>query len=82
MPPSHGLPFASRKDVAKGRWSREVPGKDELSMDYGVNTKTVGLAMQLLEKEGVLINQGSGRPRRVAKLDEKSIPANQDPALR
>jgi DNA-binding LacI/PurR family transcriptional regulator len=61
-----------REDVAKGRWSREVPGKDELSMDYGVNTKTVGLAMQLLEKEGLLINQGSGRPRRIAKLDDKN----------
>lgn len=61
-----------REDVAKGRWSREVPGKDELSIDYGVNAKTVGLAMQLLEKEGVLLNQGSGRPRRIAKIDSSN----------
>lgn len=61
-----------REDVAKGRWSREIPGKDELSLDYGVNSKTVGLAMQLLEKQGVLINQGSGRPRRIAKHEDKN----------
>lgn len=65
-----------REELKCGRWNHEIPGKEELAIDLGVNSKTIGLAMQLLEREGLLVNQGTGRRRRIAKPDDVN------PALR
>lgn len=61
-----------REELADGKWSGEIPGKEELAIDLGVNAKTVGLALQLLEREGLLVNQGSGRRRRIVQPESSS----------
>lgn len=54
-----------------------MPGSKTLAAELGVNHKTVNAAVSLLEKEGILIPQGTGKPRRIV------LPTNsQPPALR
>lgn len=55
-----------REELFRGRWSGTMPGRDRLAMDLGVNRKTLGAALALLEQEGILVNQGTGRPRRIS----------------
>ncbi len=42
-----------------------MPGRNQLVRELGVSGRTVELALQLLEKEGWLVPQGAGRPRRI-----------------
>ena len=55
-----------RGEVARGRWGETLPGIQRMGKDLGVNHNTVESALRLLEKEGLLVSQGHGRPRRVA----------------
>lgn len=55
-----------RAEIAAGKWSREIPGREELALEYGLNSKTVEEALRLLEKQGVLIPQGVGRKRKIS----------------
>jgi hypothetical protein len=43
-----------------------MPGKLVLAAELGVNHKTVKAALALLEREGVLVNQGECKPRGIA----------------
>jgi DNA-binding LacI/PurR family transcriptional regulator/predicted transcriptional regulator len=43
-----------------------VPGRIRLSEELGVNHKTVGAALRILDAEGILESQGAGRERRIA----------------
>ena len=61
--------------MARGRWSKEIPGREELSSELGVNSKTVESALQLLESKGVLIPQGAGRRRKISDLVDHALPA-------
>ncbi len=54
-----------RGEFSRGRWGDLLPGIQRLGMDLGVNHNTVEAALRLLEKEGLLVSQGHGRPRRV-----------------
>ena len=67
-----------RQDLLNGRWVETLPGRDQLSRELEVNHKTVDAALVLLENEGVLINQGAGRKRRIRMPDD----GYQKPALR
>lgn len=59
---------ASIRDlIAGGMWVGTVPGRDRISRDLGVSGKTVEAALRLLQREGVLISQGSGRRRLIVK---------------
>lgn len=81
-----GFPFPSitqqvaahlEKELRRGRWKGAMPGRNQLVKELGVSGRTVELALQLLEKEGLLAPQGAGRPRRI------ELPENLDaPALR
>jgi DNA-binding LacI/PurR family transcriptional regulator len=42
-----------------------MPGVDRLAVDLGVSRKTVEAALQMLEREGLLVPQGVGRRRRI-----------------
>jgi DNA-binding LacI/PurR family transcriptional regulator/biotin operon repressor len=64
-----------REEMARGRWNKEIPGREELSSELGVNSKTVESALQLLESKGVLIPQGAGRRRKISDLVESALPA-------
>ncbi|MBT8044248.1 MAG: GntR family transcriptional regulator, partial [Verrucomicrobiae bacterium] len=62
-----------RKEIFKGRWSGELPGADRLGGELNVNHTTIGSAILILEKEGLLINRGAGRKRQI-KLPENYEP--------
>lgn len=61
-----------RLEIAKGRWSGTVPGRDELAKEIAVSGKTVEAALQVLQKEGLLESQGPGRRRRI--VSGKDVP--------
>jgi len=54
-----------RSELIRGRWGGGIPGRNTLAKELGVNHKTVDAALQQLEAEGLLVNQGQGRKRRV-----------------
>ena len=54
-----------RKELLAGQWIEGMPGQKSLSKQLGVSGQTVELALQLLEKEGLLVGQGAGRRRRI-----------------
>lgn len=58
-----------REELLHGRWSGKMPGKHQLSEEWGINNKTVGVALRQLEREGLLVTQGAGR-RRLIQLPE------------
>jgi DNA-binding LacI/PurR family transcriptional regulator len=55
-----------RKALLKRRWTGTMPGVLSLQNELGVNRTTVDIALQILEKEGLLIPQGVGKPRRIS----------------
>jgi len=55
-----------REELSNGKWHVEIPGREDLAIELGVNAKTVESALRLLEKDGLLIAQGAGRRRRIA----------------
>lgn len=57
-----------RGEILRGGLSGEMPGIHQLAAGLVANHKTVKTALGLLEKEGLLVPQGSGRARRVAEL--------------
>ena len=54
-----------RQDLLNGRWVETLPGRDQLSQELEVNHKTVAAALVMLENEGLLVNLGAGRKRRI-----------------
>jgi DNA-binding LacI/PurR family transcriptional regulator len=52
-----------RDELARGLWSGMMPGSDRLAVELGVGCNTVEGALRLLEKEGLLANQGRRRGR-------------------
>jgi DNA-binding LacI/PurR family transcriptional regulator len=64
-----------RAELAGGRWEKEMPGRLELAAELGINAKTVEEALRQLEREGVLAGQGTGRRRRIVRVDkpEKAV---------
>jgi hypothetical protein len=54
-----------RDEILQRRLSGEMPGIHQLAADLGVNHKTVKAALEILQKEGLLVSQGSGKPRRI-----------------
>lgn len=54
-----------RNDLLRGRWTTEMPGRHEVAEELGISPQTAQAALVLLEKEGVLVSQGAGRPRRI-----------------
>jgi hypothetical protein len=60
-----------RGELASGKWHNEIPGREDLAIELGVNAKTVESALRLLERDGLLITQGAGRKRRIV-IQEKA----------
>lgn len=54
-----------QKLIRQGSIQGNVPGVAQLAKALGVNAKTIVAALQMLEKEGVVINQGARRKRLV-----------------
>lgn len=69
-----GKPFSSlaeqvaatlREGIRKGQWKGEMPGRNTLAEQLGVNHKTVDASLRALEKDGLLERQGVGRGRKI-----------------
>jgi hypothetical protein len=54
-----------RERILSGIWGDEIPGAPTLAAELGINHETVIAALQLLEHEGLLANQGAGRRRKI-----------------
>ena len=54
-----------KEDILQGKWTGALPGRDHLAAELGVSHMTVSRAVAQLEEEGLLINEGNGRPRRI-----------------
>ena len=61
-----------RGEIARGRWSGQMPGRNELARQLGVGITNVEGALRQLEGEGQLIAQGAGRMRRIAAVSQYS----------
>ena len=59
-----------RREIERRRWTQELPGGTRLAKELGVGKSTIEAALALLDAEGLLLPQGTGRPRRIdsAKL--------------
>lgn len=77
-----------REEMARGRWGVEMPGRNELAAELGIDGKTVEAALQMLVREGLLEPKGAGRRRRIVTPDDASAPSlrvavlNYDPPSR
>ena len=60
-------------EILRGRWATAIPGRHQLAAEFGVNSKTVEAALRQLEKTGVLVPQGAGRPRLIHVKPAESI---------
>lgn len=54
-----------RQRIIEGRWRETLPGRYQLAEELGCSHWTVDKAVEALVKEGFLISQGSGRPKRI-----------------
>lgn len=54
-----------RSELERGRWTGEMPGVQRLERELGINHGVIHRALGLLEKGGVLENQGRGKKRRI-----------------
>ena len=68
-----------RAELCRGRWTDEMPGRHEVAAELGVSPQTAQAALALLEREGLLVSQGSGRPRRI---ERQLVEASGRPMLR
>lgn len=54
-----------RHEIQCGNWHGSIPGRNELARQLDVGISSVENALCQLEKEGLLADQGAGRPRRI-----------------
>lgn len=67
LSPSAQVAAHLRVQIRNGLWRGEVPGAPSLARELGVDAKTVMAALEFLEQEGMLVSQGVGRRRRIAR---------------
>ena len=65
-----------REEIISGHWTGVMPGKNHLAEKLGINKKTVVIAMNQLEREGLLEGQGSGRSRKILLTPGKKTVAS------
>ena len=64
-----------KDELERGAWNETMPGEDCLMRRLGVGAATVREALNLLENEGVLVGQGTGRPRKIVLREDHAPPA-------
>lgn len=60
-----------RAELCRGAWGGRMPGGSRLAVELGVGRDTVEAALQMLEREGLLVPQGAGRRRRIVLPERK-----------
>lgn len=64
-----------RENMANGRWGELMPGRNALAKEIGINGKTVEEALRQLERENLLIPQGTGKRRKISMALSASSPS-------
>lgn len=62
-----------RKELLGGSLGEFMPGAGRLTGELGVGRNTVEAALQLLEDEGLLLNEGKRRRRRIAPISGRKV---------
>lgn len=62
-----------RDGIRKGTWSERMPGGDSLARELGVGRNTIDAALLHLEREGLLVPQGTGKRRRIELLEQPAV---------
>ena len=75
LSPSQQVAEHLREELLQLRWTGELPGVPALAKELSVDPKTVGLALALLEKDGLLLSQGPGRRRKIT-LPTEHVPSD------
>ena len=75
LTPSAQVAAHLRGELLRGRWSGTMPGVPTLAAELEIDPKTAGLALHLLEVEGLLVGQGAGRARRIELPKGLAAPA-------
>jgi hypothetical protein len=57
--------------AGRGVWGGRMPGGSRLAVELGVGRDTAEAALQLLEREELLVPQGAGRRRRIVLPESK-----------
>lgn len=65
------------QELMRGRWTGTLPGIHCLSVELGLPRKPVERALELLEKQGVLVSQGVGKRRKITLPKDFKPPALQ-----
>lgn len=60
-----------RQGMIEGRWHDVLPGRDRLAVELGCSHWTVEQALRQLAKEGLLLSEGPGKPRRIQLGDKQ-----------
>jgi DNA-binding LacI/PurR family transcriptional regulator len=63
-----------KDEVEQGAWSGTMPGEERLMRRLGVGAATVRVALKLLENEGLLVPQGTGRRRKIVLPEDHAPP--------
>ena len=63
--PSEQIAAHLRRELLQGTWSGEMPGTPLLATELGTDRRIITAALDLLEKEGLLVAQGKGRRRKI-----------------
>ncbi len=66
-----------REALLSGELSGTIPGVRPLAAELGVNHKTTEVALNLLQDEGLLVDQGPGRSRKIVLPEDYAPPAMQ-----
>jgi DNA-binding LacI/PurR family transcriptional regulator len=64
-----------REALLRGELSGTIPGVRPLAAELGVNHKTTEVALNLLAQEGLLVDQGPGRRRKIVLPEDHAPPA-------
>lgn len=62
-----------RSEIVSQCMQGEIPGIHQLAAELSVNHKTVKAALELLQKDGLLESQGSGKPRRILNNGKREV---------
>ncbi len=62
-----------RDEIRKGTWRERMPGGDSLARELGVGRNTIDAALLHLERDGLLVPQGTGKRRRIELLEQPAV---------
>lgn len=75
LSPSEQVAAYLREELMRGHWTGNMPGGPALARELGIDGKTVWAALNLLEKQGLLIGQGPGKRRKIDLPENLNPPA-------